>query len=179
MQLYSDRLYLRPVSPDDLEDLFRIYGDPATNTFNPAGPYPDIAYAQGRLDAWLAEWERYGFGNMAVCERDALHNVMGFGGLSVRKLNGVQTNNLGYRFQTASWGRGIATEFCQRILRHGFEDLKLQEVTAVIRANHLASQSVALKAGLNKAGEVHDVEGEAPSLVFSLTAQKWRQGCQN
>ncbi|PLN44310.1 GNAT family N-acetyltransferase, partial [Klebsiella pneumoniae] len=23
-----------------MDDLFRIYGDPATNTFNPAGPYP-------------------------------------------------------------------------------------------------------------------------------------------
>ncbi|HGY3899768.1 TPA: GNAT family N-acetyltransferase, partial [Klebsiella aerogenes] len=40
MQLQSTRLYLRPVTKFDLDDLFRIYGDPATNTFNPAGPYP-------------------------------------------------------------------------------------------------------------------------------------------
>lgn len=33
------------LSYGDMEDLFRIYSDPATNTFNPVGPYLDIRYA--------------------------------------------------------------------------------------------------------------------------------------
>ncbi|WP_239685789.1 GNAT family N-acetyltransferase, partial [Enterobacter roggenkampii] len=49
MQLHPTRLYLRPVTESDLDDLFRIYGDPATNTFNPAGPYPDIKHAKNVL----------------------------------------------------------------------------------------------------------------------------------
>ncbi|MCD8672342.1 GNAT family N-acetyltransferase, partial [Klebsiella pneumoniae] len=43
MQPDRSRLYLRRVNASDIDDLFRIYGDPATNTFNPAGPYPDIS----------------------------------------------------------------------------------------------------------------------------------------
>ena len=39
------RLRLRPVTESDVDDLFRIYGSPATNTFNPAGPYPNRAHA--------------------------------------------------------------------------------------------------------------------------------------
>lgn len=174
MHLYTERLSLRPVTRDDLSDLFRIYGDPATNTFNPAGPYPDLDYARRRLDAWLAEWERDGFGNMAVCEREIPDRVIGFGGLSIREYNGMQTNNLGYRFQTESWGKGIATEFCLRMIRYGFEVLDLPDITAVVRGHHLASQKVALNAGLDKVGEVDDVAGETPSLVFRLSRARWQ-----
>lgn len=60
MTLYTSRLLLRPVAQEDLGDLFAIYGDPATNTFNPAGPYPDIAYTQTVLDRWLAHWQSTG-----------------------------------------------------------------------------------------------------------------------
>ncbi|HBY3884844.1 GNAT family N-acetyltransferase, partial [Klebsiella pneumoniae] len=33
MLVQTNRLYLRPVISSDLNDLFKIYGDPATNTF--------------------------------------------------------------------------------------------------------------------------------------------------
>jgi hypothetical protein len=49
VQLYTERLCLRPVGGADLDELFRIYSDPETNIFNPAGPYPDIGYARAVL----------------------------------------------------------------------------------------------------------------------------------
>lgn len=49
----TSRLHLRAVINSDGDDLFRIYGDPAKNTFNPAGPYPDIDYARDVLARWL------------------------------------------------------------------------------------------------------------------------------
>lgn len=61
MFLQSARLLLRAMRPSDDKDLFRIYGDPATNTFNPAGPYPSLAFAQQKLAERLAAFERYGF----------------------------------------------------------------------------------------------------------------------
>jgi RimJ/RimL family protein N-acetyltransferase len=56
----TSRLSLRPVLASDVADLFRIYGDPATNTFNPAGPYPDIDYAKAVLIRWLDHWHTTG-----------------------------------------------------------------------------------------------------------------------
>lgn len=38
LHIETHRLRLRPVMAEDVVDLYRIYGDPATNTFNPAGP---------------------------------------------------------------------------------------------------------------------------------------------
>lgn len=34
MHLQSEHLTLRPATADDLDDLYRIYGDPATNTLS-------------------------------------------------------------------------------------------------------------------------------------------------
>ncbi|MBS0968479.1 hypothetical protein JK232_06210 [Nissabacter archeti] len=56
MVLSSQMRLLRPVSFADTDDLFRTYGDPQTNQFNPAGPYPDIHYARAAIARWLEHW---------------------------------------------------------------------------------------------------------------------------
>ena len=53
MHLQTERLILRPVAATDLDALYRIYGDPATNTFNPAGPHPDIEHSRRILTGGL------------------------------------------------------------------------------------------------------------------------------
>ncbi|MGL4724074.1 MAG: GNAT family N-acetyltransferase [Scandinavium sp.] len=166
---------MRPVHADDADDLFRIYGDPATNIFNPAGPYPDLAYAQTRLAQWLDGWRLHGIGQMAIYDRQHPQIIIGFGGISVRPLGDELTHNLGYRFATEAWGRGLATEFCQRLLDYAFDERQLDKITAVVRANHLASQRVLLKAGLALRGHISDVANALPSLCYVLKVEEWRR----
>lgn len=173
MQLETERLLLRPVKDRDLEDLFRIYGDPATNTFNPAGPYPDISHAENVLTRWLQHWVDYRFGNWVIAEKDSPSRVIGFGGLSIRNFDAITVNNLGYRLETGAWGKGYATEFARFSVNHGFSVLGFQEVSATVRAHHLASQNVLEKSGLRFVREIHDVANAAPSLLYSLTQKEW------
>ncbi|MFS2223265.1 GNAT family N-acetyltransferase [Pantoea sp. B65] len=174
MQLTTERLIVRPVQPADVDDLFRIYGDPATNTFNPSGPYPDIHYAEFVLDRWLAHWQNRGFGNWAICPQDQPQKIIGFGGLSHINIDTITINNLGYRFATEAWGKGLATEFARRAIRFGFGQLGLNEISAVVRENHYDSQNVLKKSGLRYSGKIHDVANAAASLMFTLTAEEWR-----
>lgn len=171
----TDRLALRPVTKRDVEDLFRIHGDPATNIFNPAGPYPDLEYAQSVLTRWLAHWAEHGFGQWAITEKQHPQKVIGFGGLSIRSYAGVAINNLGYRFETAAWGKGYATEFACFAVEHGFTAFNLAEIAAVVRPNHLVSQNVLKKSGLRFSREIHDVDNAPPSLMFALTRQQFSQ----
>lgn len=175
MALTSTRLLLRPLAIGDADDLYRIYGDPDTNTFNPAGPYPSLHYAQQRLAAWMAEYERYGYGNWAIALRETPARIVGFAGITVRELEGALTHNLGYRFSPETWGKGIASEFCHFALGYAFTTLDLHEVTAVVRPAHLASQRVLEKAGMIKTATVNDVPDAAPSLVYRLTSLQWRE----
>lgn len=173
LHVETSRLSLRPVLATDVADLYRIYGDPATNTFNPAGPYPDIDYAKTVLIRWLDLWQTHGFGNWAISLLDSPETVIGFGGLSIRSYEDIMINNLGYRFSTEAWGKGLATEFATCALKYGFENIEFSEISAVVRENHLASRKVLMKTGLRYIKEIHDVKDAPPSLLYSLTVDEW------
>ncbi|PLR53787.1 hypothetical protein CYR52_04765 [Chimaeribacter arupi] len=84
MVLSSQMRLLRPVSFADTDDLFRIYGDPQTNQFNPAGPYPDIHYARAAIARWLEHWQKHGVGNWAITLQNNPGHIIGFSGLPGR-----------------------------------------------------------------------------------------------
>lgn len=174
MELHSERLILRKVKRSDLNDLFRIYGDPATNRFNPAGPHPDIIHSRTVLDGWLEHWQTQGFGNWAVSRVDRPDEIVGFGGIRIVQYDTLTINNLGYRLAVAAWGQGYATEFASTALHYGFDALKLDEVSAMVRKNHTASQKVLSKCGLEFVREVHDVKDAPPSLLYTLTRNRYR-----
>lgn len=175
MLLQTERLCCRAVRSSDADRLFGIYGDPATNVFNPAGPYTDIYQAMSVLKEWMTHWTEKGFGNWAISLRSEPEKIIGFGGINIRCCAGLLINNLGYRFATETWGKGVATEFSRAAIHYGFNELNLDEISAVVRANHFASLNVLQKSGMVFSKEVQDVENAPPSLLFSLTRDKWRK----
>ncbi|MFZ4835178.1 GNAT family N-acetyltransferase [Rouxiella sp. Mn2063] len=145
----------------------------ATNTFNPAGPYPNLQHAQKVLAGWLEHWDKYGFGMLAISELSEPQQVIGFGGISVVSFEGEAINNLGYRFATQAWGKGYATEFSISLVAVAFEKLGLSELSARVRENHLPSQNVLIKSGLKLTGKINDVAGAPASLLFTLSQRDW------
>ena len=165
MEHTSPKLRLRPPAEDDLARLFAIYGDAATNTFNPAGPLPDIERAQTLLAGWLAQWRERGLGPWAIAAQDDPAHVIGFGGISLHPYLEQERVNLGYRFATA-WGRGYATELGLAALAFGFEEHRCEEIFGLVRPQHAASIRVLEKIGMRRVDTLDDVPGQAPSLVF-------------
>lgn len=174
MQITTERLALRPVEAQDIDSLYRIYGDPATNAFNPVGPLRNRDEARVLLDNWLAHWQRHGFGNMAIALRSTPQAIIGFGGFGLREFGGRPVNNLGYRLEKDAWGRGLATEFTRIMVRYGFEEYGLPVIDAAVRQDHLASQRVLEKSGFLVNGHVNDVPDAPPSLTFQITLAQWR-----
>lgn len=174
MHFTSSRLLLRPVIPGDADCLFRIYGDPQTQQFNPAGPYPSLDYARETLRSWLEHSNQPGFGHWAIILQENPQEIIGFGGLTPRVVCGYHINNLGYRFATQWWGKGLATEFARAVVAWGFEQGKLNEISAVIRPGHSASQHVLEKTGFHFERKVADPEYHSARLFFTLTQAQWR-----
>ncbi|PCE27483.1 hypothetical protein BWP39_02995 [Paraburkholderia acidicola] len=166
MERHTARLRLRKPSLDDAATVLAIFSDPATSRFNPAGPMRDIGAARARLDAWLAHWDEYGFGYWAIHETNAPDTVIGFGGLLWRPLRGYTGRlQLGYRFATAAWGRGLATEFAQDAIDFAHRKVSA-DVLAVVSPGNAASIRVLEKAGMRQIGDINDISGQPPSLVF-------------
>jgi ribosomal-protein-alanine N-acetyltransferase len=167
-QAQSARLILRKPLQQDVGALFEIFGDPRTNTFNPAGPYRKRSEANVTMARWLAHWDRNGFGDWAVCLKSAPAEIIGFGGLSYSMFGKSEKINLGYRFSTAVWGQGIASEFAETAVHAGFLILRLEEILATVRENHLASRRVLEKTGLRQIDVIPDPRGIASSIIYEI-----------
>jgi RimJ/RimL family protein N-acetyltransferase len=55
---------------------------------------------------------------------------------------------IGYRYVTAAWGRGVATEAARRVLGHGFRAFEFDPIVAVTHPENTASKNVLKKIGL-------------------------------
>lgn len=166
MPIRSARLIYRAPEPDDLARLFAIYSDPQTQLFNPSGPMTDEAQAAAMLKGWIEHWQTHGYGWWAIARKDASDHIIGFGGIGLHDFKGEQRVNLGYRFAVEAWGQGFATEMGRAALAFGFSRLKLGEVYGYVRPTHAASIRVLEKIGMQRCGELDDVPGQAPSLMF-------------
>ncbi|MGK3141498.1 GNAT family N-acetyltransferase [Pantoea sp. C2G6] len=169
----SERLLLRYIIREDLNDLFRIYGDPETHRFNPYGPHLNIESSKEMLERKLISYEKEGFGDWTIFEKSNPNRVIGFGGVFVSQFDGRETNNLGYRFEPDAWGKGYATELSERAIRFGFNEVGLEDIVGVVRENHIASRRVLEKSGLKFLKKVADVEGLPASLMYHITRNDW------
>lgn len=170
MPMSSAQLIYRGPEPDDLARLFAIYSDPQTQLFNPSGPMTDEAQAAGMLEGWIEHWETHGYGWWAIARKDAPEHIIGFGGIGLHDFMGEQRINLGYRFAVEAWGKGFATEMGRAALAFGFSSLNLGDVYGYVRPTHAASIRVLEKIGMKRCGELDDVPGQAPSLMFKAVA---------
>lgn len=167
--LETERLILRAVTTEDTQALFDIYGDPATNLYNPNGPYPSLEYARQRMASWLEGWPADGIGQWAVEKREAPGHVIGFGGLSYKDYGGEMRLNLGYRFATSAWGCGYASETARAAIAFAFDEGKREAIYGMVRPNNLQSIRVLAKQGFRQVGQLSDAPGNPPSLVFMLS----------
>lgn len=164
----TEHLILRKPGLADISRLFEICGDPQTNLYNPAGPYPDIQKAEAVMAAWIAHWQQRGFGQWAIASKENPKDVLGFGGLAVLHYLEQPRINLGFRLATAAWGKGYATEMAHKALELAFARLKFSVVHAKVRPANLASIAVLERIGMQRDGTIDDVPGQAQSLVYLM-----------
>jgi ribosomal-protein-alanine N-acetyltransferase len=131
----TDRLLLRPFTPDDLEDVHReAFSDPEVCHF-----YCRTTKSQDETAEWLAfritEWKYSQFGRLAVVLKETLE-FTGFVGLepyvnswfrmpdTPPHCNALEVE-LSFAFGRPYWGQGYAFEASQAMIRCAFEELKL------------------------------------------------------
>jgi len=162
----TERLLLRPPTSADFARFHAIHADPLTNQFNPAGPLTDPRQAEEIFASWLQHWQTHGYGQWAIASVDEPEHVIGFGGISQRLYGDTERLNLGYRFATEAWGKGLATELSVAALAYAFDKLRQPEVFALVRPAHGASIRVLEKVGMQRIDVLDDVPGQAPSWVY-------------
>jgi [ribosomal protein S5]-alanine N-acetyltransferase len=75
------------------------------------------------------------------------------------------------------WGKGIATEAGQLLLKFGFEDLQLHRLFATCDPRNKASEKVLKKLDMTLEGVLREIillkDGWRDSLLFSMLEHEW------
>jgi RimJ/RimL family protein N-acetyltransferase len=152
-EIRTARLILTPVTPADVDEVFRVYSSPETWLHLPGGIHRDREQTTKLVSDAQHSLVTAGLGPWAVRIRTGvpgspLHAgaFIGVGGLQMTPA-GVW--NLGYRLAPESWSRGFALEIAHAAVNAGAGIAASTPITARILANNPASATVATRAGLS------------------------------
>lgn len=170
----TERLRLRPWSPDDLDAMAAIFALPAVSWY-PFGRGLTRDETRGFVDRHVRQWEVHGFGSWAV-ELRGEPGLIGYVGLStVNWLPAVMPAvEVGWRLHPTHWGRGLATEGGRASLRYGFEDVGLDRIIGIFVPENVASGRVMAKLGMQPFLTATDPTFGSRLEVREITAAAWR-----
>lgn len=154
--LVTTRLWLRRPTPADIDLIHTVHSDVRACEHNPADMLTTRAEAEDLYHRWDERWQRHGFGYWIVHDDQ---RSLGFCGLKVMTLDDCEVLNLFYRLDPAAWGDGAATEAATAVVEWADTHRPDDPVIARVRPTNVASQRVAVHAGLRRAEHL-DTEGE-------------------
>ena len=182
LELHSERLYLRPFDPSDLDLDIEMATDPDVMKFFGGAVTEEEITAEA-----INFTRRCGGGCIGVwtvidrLTREKLGEVF----LTPLPIDADDTQwelihgdnlpegeiEIGYLFKRSAWGKGYATEATKRLLKFAFEETPLEELVAVPDLENTASQRVLEKCGLAYEGMRRAYAAECPG--YRITRQRW------
>lgn len=145
MELYTERLILRPWRETDAGNLYKYAKEPAVGPIAGWPPHKNIEESRAVIKDVFCGKECY-----AICRRADNAAI----GCIELKLNGhtdmTQRDDeceLGYWLGKEFWGQGLVPEAALELLRHGFEDLHMNVVWCGYYDGNAKSKRVQEKLG--------------------------------
>ena len=163
----TERLALRRFTPDDVDRLLTLDGDPAVMQFIDRRVKTREQIEAEVLPRFLAYHQRYrDYGHWAADTRSDGEFIGWFGLRPVGPAPAPMVDwvdapesspvaALGYRLRRSAWGRGYATEGARALVRRAFTETGVEEIVATTMAVNTRSRAVLAKAGLRYARTVH------------------------
>ena len=149
--LETERLLLREIAYDDLADLLTFWSDAEVMRYFPRPLDEELMRAW--IERNLKRYEQYGHGLWAVLLKES-RAFAGDCGLVWQEVDGVAELEVGYHFNKAFWGRGLATEAARGCMEYARTQLGRTRIISMIRPANLPSRRVAERNGLQVEKEV-------------------------
>ena len=169
---HADRLIAERLRADHVVELRRMHRDRRVMaTLAPAGaPNGGVLSDEETrrfLRRHLDHWDRYGYG-LWVFRDKADGQFVGRAGLHSTSVDGKEEVELAYALMAEFWGKGLATEMAEAILRVAFERLHMANVVCFTLPSNRASQRVMEKAGFEYERDV--THAGLPHVLYRITS---------
>ncbi len=183
LELYSERLFLRPLCEDDFDMMLALTTNPDVMKF--------VATPRTKEEAthnFTYRLNRCGLGCIGIwcIIEQATGEKLGTTALLGMPIEQENRNweyefndpipdgdiEIGYLLNKPAWGKGYASEAAGRLLQFAFEDTPLKEVVATLDDENNNSRNVLQKIGLREVGR-RFAYGEENCADFRITKRQW------
>ncbi len=175
MRLSTKRLELRPYAAEDLSHLQRYVTRPAFYRYlviEEQTPETVVRFLERELEE--QQQENRGRHVFAI-EPKELGFIVGAARIEVRNSD-HQQGDIGYALDSDYQGRGYMTEAVRRLIRFGFEELKLHRIWATCDIDNDPSRRLMERVGMEREGLLRDdklLRGEwRSSYLYSILASE-------
>lgn len=145
--LKTSRLNLRPFVLEDLNLLHQLHANPEVAKTTIDG-VQSLEQIKKHLENFIAHQEKFGYSQWAVFENES-KKFVGRAGLTTRILNQEigELTEIRFAFLPEFWGKGYASEVTHELIRYGFENLKLEKMSASSNTKNEKSFHILTKYG--------------------------------
>ena len=171
--LETDRLILRKVTPEDASSLLTYLSNKEVTMHMGLEPFKSIDDALDEISWYQSILEkktgiRWG---ITLKDQEKVIGSCGFLNLTSRHYR----SEIGIELSKEYWGKGIASEAFEAVIKYGFEQMDLQRIEALIEPRNVPSQKLTEKQGFVREGLLRNYEftcGKFDDLyMYSLLKQ--------
>jgi len=152
--LETPRLMLRPITLDDVLDIFAYASDAEVTRYLRWGPHQTLAQTESYVCGVLQEYAEDRDGPWGIVDKITNRLV---GHIHLMALSAQHHKaEIGFVLARSCWNNGLATETLLHVLAYVFETLGLHRVEGFSLVDNGAAMRVMEKAGMQKEGVLRD-----------------------
>ena len=169
MVIETKRLYLREMTEDDFDALYKVLGDRDIMQY-----YPYI-FDEDRVKGWIkrniVRYQQLGFGLWAVCLKET-GEMIGDCGLTMQLINGQIKPEIGYHIRADQQRKGYASEAAAAVRDWTFEHTPFNMIYSYMKGANIPSVNTAMSYGGKLVEEFVDEQNEV-TKVFAISRGRW------
>jgi ribosomal-protein-alanine N-acetyltransferase len=178
----TSRLRLSFISESDLENIHELHSLPETDKYNTLGIPENLDETKDIINEWMSKNQNGNKTNFTF--KIELQEEDVFIGLIALNLGKSKFKNaeVWYKFHSAFWNKGYATESLNKILEFGFIQLKLHRIGAGCAVENIGSIRTLEKVGMSREGHKRQVlplkDGWSDNFEYAILSTDKRAGEQ-
>lgn len=149
-KLETKRLVLREILPSDAEDIYSIFSNEDVTKYYGLNTFKKIEQAEKLIEAFTTNFQsekgmRWGIEKKGI---SGLIGTIGFNSWS----KAHRRAEIGYEIYPDFWRNGYASEAVAKIVDHGFQEMELTRIGAIVFVENDGSSQLLMKQGFEKEG---------------------------
>lgn len=169
----TERLILRPTTPEDARLVYEIFNTPKFKEFigerNVSNEEDALKYLEEKT---FPQIERLGYGNYTVILKD---NGAKIGNCGLYDREGLKGVDIGFSYLPEYYGKGYGYEAAVVLRDAAFQEFGLEEIGAITTKENIVSQKLIEKLGLKFIRIINIPNDPEDLLYYRITKAEWQR----